>query len=403
MMEQFYAILKYCKSDSWLRERMLFISGPRQVGKTTFVKKYFCNPENYYNWDLPLVRSKFRNDPLFFRENIEGKGDWVCFDEIHKRPKWKDILKGIYDTSKEDCKFVVTGSARLDLFKKSGDSLVGRYFETHMFPLNLGDYRKEDFKEYRHGEDLIHEAFQGKKIDGLEDLLILSGFPEPFFSGSEKFLKRWSRQHNELITREDIRDLSKIIEYDKIEILLTLIQPKIGDTVSFLSLGQQLEASHNSVKRWLLALEKVQLIFSISPWTKKINRALKKEKKWYYHDWCMGGEEKKFENFVASSLYRAVTLWTDRFGDKYELFFIRTHDGAEVDFLITCNHKPWLLVEAKEGKPDITSACWRFSGELNIPCVVVTKKKNIRDKIQSKTSKKVVYQLSVDKLLAVLP
>ena len=377
-MGQFYdqirTIERFWVAPDWLSERMLFLSGPRQVGKTTLVQSRLCPREDaYYNWDHRGVRSRYLKDPDLFAATVSP---WICFDEIHKRPKWKDILKGAYDTYKGRFHFVVTGSAKLEPFKRSGDSLAGRYFQTHLFPIHLPDFQSTDFEFPHTSEDLIRKAADLKDSKELESLLSLGGFPEPFFKGSAAFWKRWSGQHRDLIIQEDVRDLSRVIELDKMDALLDMLQPSLGSPLSHRNLGLDLEASHNSVKRWLQILNTVHLVFPLPPYSKNIRRSFKVEKKWYFTDWSQATRY-RFENFVASSLSRAAQLYSDRFGEKISLHYIRTHDGAEVDFLLCRGRDPWLLVEAKEGKPDLTSAVHRFSRELGVPAVVVTERPGI--------------------------
>lgn len=400
-MYQFRTIENYWIHKDWLRHRMLFLSGPRQVGKTTLVKSQLCtDPKGYFNWDSPKVRKAYRRDPDFF---TVAQGEWICFDEIHKRQQWKNILKGIYDIHKLNYRFVITGSARLDYFRKSGDSLVGRYFETHLFPLNIADFRNRDFTLPKSAKDLFEQAggettAQQELQELLDTLLTCSGFPEPFYAGSESFWKRWSTNHQELIIREDLRDLTKVIEIDKIEALEQMIKPHIGQTVSNLNLANDLETSHTTVRRWLMELSKVQLIFPVNPYSRSIRRAYRQEKKWYYYDWCNAGVN-RFENYIATSLLRATTLYQDRFGDRMDLRFIRTHDQTEVDFLILRDGKPYLLIEAKEGTPEPTNAVYRFSAELNVPCIIVTRKPKYFTKIKDKP----IYLCSASKLMQVLP
>ena len=397
--EQFRTIQSYWTNPQWLAGRMLFLSGSRQVGKTTLVTSTLCHSkDSYFNWDDRRVRMDYQKNPDFF---VGTDSKWICFDEIHKRPRWKDILKGVYDVYKNRYHFVITGSARLDLFKKSGDSLVGRYFHTQLFPLQLPDFHQTDFQLPESPHTLIEKAADLKDSPSLEDLLSRSGFPEPFFSGNETFWKRWSLNHRDLILTEDLRDLSKIVEVDKVGLLLEMIQPSIGSTLSYLKLGKDLETSHTTIKRWLEMLAKVELAFSVSPYSKKIRRSFKQERKWFYTDW-RAASVGRFENFVASALHRAVSLYTDRFGEKMSLHYVRTHDGAEVDFLVCKNKTPWLLVEAKEGGTEISSGVYRFARELKVPCAVVTLKKNFYKKIQGREGQ-TIYCISWAKLGQLLP
>lgn len=379
---------------------MLFLSGPRQVGKTTLVTQTLCRDKDaYFNWDTRNVRMAYLKDPDFISS---VKTDWICFDEIHKRPKWKDILKGIYDEYKERYRFVITGSARLETFRKSGDSLVGRYFNTHLFPLNLADFKKTDFSLPDDAEEMILNASDMNEEEAtLNELLTVGGFPEPFFSGSEAFWKRWSSNHSELIVHEDMRDIANIVEFDKIEHLLEMIRPTIGNTVSYRNLAGDLETTHGSVRRWLEMLCRLQLIFSVTPFSKKISRAYKVERKWYYTDW-RAAKENVFENYIAATLHRAVTLYSDRFGEKMTLNFIRTHDGTEIDFVICRDKKPWLLIESKEGSPDIPSAAYRFGALFGIPCLIATRKSGIFKKVIGSDKQK-VYCVSWSKIGQILP
>lgn len=395
----FRTLQHYWIDPEWLGKRMLFLSGPRQVGKTTLVQNTLCrDTRGYFNWDAKRVRQQYQRDPDFFA----GSGaEWICFDEIHKRPKWKDILKGIYDSHKDRFRFVVTGSARLETFRKSGDSLVGRYFHTHLFPLNLPDFEKADFDFPKQSLDLIERAADTPGGDVLENLLLFGGFPEPFFAGRETFWKRWSLNHRDLILREDLRDLSKIVEFDKMEHLLTMLIPAVGDPTSYRNLAVDLETTHGSIRRWLEMLYKIHLVFPVPPYSKKIRRAYKQEKKWYFTDWVIAGEN-RFENFIAASLQRAAALYTDRFGEEMTLHFIRTHDGTETDFLLCRDKAPWLLVEAKEGSPVASKADHRFSRELGIPCVIATRKPNIFRRIESRDGGR-LYAISWNKLGVLLP
>jgi uncharacterized protein len=395
----FRSVQNYWISDGWLKNRMLFLSGPRQVGKTTLVASTICKESaGYFNWDSKKVRLAYQKDPDFF---ASPASEWICFDEIHKRPKWKDILKGIYDDYKDSHKFVITGSARLETFKKSGDSLVGRYFHTRLFPINLPDLTKNDFQLPDRAADLAELASSSPDMRELDDLLALGGFPEPFFSGSENFWKRWSSNHNDLIVQEDLKDLTRVVEIDKIELLMEMLKPSIGSTISLRHLALDLETAHGSIARWLQSLNKVHLIFPVSSYSRNIRRSYKQARKWYFMDWRFA-DRNRFENLVASSLFRAATLYGDRFGDAIDLKFVRTHDQTEVDFLLTKNGKPWLLIEAKEGAPEITRGVYRFTKELNVPCFVVTQKPGIfkKEKTEGATP---IFRISWSKLAQNLP
>lgn len=391
----------YAFDKNWISDRMLFISGPRQVGKTTYtLKKIKELGGSYFNWDDREVRRAYEEKASFFVKSSE-LNSMVVFDEIHKRKNWKDILKGIYDTHKSNYQFVITGSAKLDTFRRSGDSLVGRYFLTHIFPISIGDLLNLNFKGYNSSILLLKNILNLNKVihkESIDSLLHLGGFPEPFFKGSESFFRRWQKQHHELLIREDLRDLSNIQNLDKVENLINLLERNVSSTVSYNSLAQDLETDHKSVKQWLLQLEKIMLTFTIKPYFKQIQKTLRKNPKVYFHDWSfVKSEGARFENFIACQLLKATILWNERFGYNFGLYFIRTYSDKEVDFCITFGNKPWLIIETKYGYPDIPSSIKEFAKLLKVPAVILTNEENWNVKKDN------VYIFSARRFLSLMP
>ena len=391
----------YAFNQDWIHGRMLFIAGPRQVGKTTYtLKKIEELGGSYFNWDDREVRRAYEEKSSFFVQSSQ-LNSLVVFDEIHKRKNWKDILKGIYDTHKSNYQFVITGSAKLDIFRRSGDSLVGRYFLTHIFPISAGDLLSLNFKAYNSSTSLLKNILNLTKIthsESTSSLLRFGGFPEPFFKGSESFFRRWQNQHQELLIREDLRDLSNIQNLDKIETLVSLLEKNVSGIVSHNSLAQDLETDHKSVKQWLLQLEKIMLTFTVKPYFKQIQKTLRKNPKVYFYDWSfVKSYGSRFENFIACQLLKAITLWNERFGYNFDLYFIRTYSDKEIDFCITFDNKPWLLIEAKYGYPDISQAIKEFSRQLKVPAVILTNEENWNVK------KEDIYIFSVGRFLSLLP
>jgi len=337
---------------------MAFIAGPRQVGKTTAIQRFLAHRGQgrlLYNWDTPTVKRRFAANPGFFVEDLPQEQDrpWVAFDEIHKYPKWKNLLKGYYDEWRQRIRFVVTGSARLELFQRSGDSLVGRYFLFHMLPLGVREVVGEKAREAPSwspdAPSPIIPTASPEVGRALEGLLNLTGFPEPLAVGTQNFCRRWRDNHTSLIVGEDLRDLTKIVQVRKLETLLYLLPERVGSPLSLNALRAPLEVAHGSIRSWLEALKAVYVVFSIPPWTARLARAVRKEQKYYFWDWGMvTASGPRFENFLAVQLQRAIAAWNEQGLGPFHLHYLRTKDGAEADFAIGDRSQVRLLVEAKE-------------------------------------------------------
>lgn len=382
---------------------MRFVVGPRQSGKTTLAKEFLQSrgiEKLYYNWDKRDIRSKYYENAYFYQSDFLGMdlkaSKWVCFDEIHKLPKWKNILKDIYDTDRKSVRFIITGSARLDLMRKSGDSLTGRFFMFHLFPLSLkefnGDVARANNKFYKteaDAHDFIEKCFSYDLYsqDKLETLLAFSGFPEPLTVGKENFLLMWKNNYLDTILKEDLRDISGIKNLENLAKLITVLPSKIGGPLSVNSLVPDLEASYSAVKNYIHLLELGYLIFKIPPYTKKVVRAITKEKKYYFFDWTRVPElSRRFENYVAFELFEMVNFWKDHGLGNFELHFLRNREGQETDFLITKEQKPWMMVEVKLNDEQVDSHQIRQSEKFGgIPIVQILHK----DKIAKKTAKNV--------------
>ena len=367
-------------SDEMLQGRMAFISGPRQIGKTTAVLRFLANqgqPALYYSWDTPKVKRRYAARPDFFVEDLppELSNPWVALDEIHKYPKWKNLLKGYYDEWRGKIRFIVTGSARLDLFRKSGDSLVGRYFLFKMLPLGLREIVPgvaPRSKGWEPEEDVpsIPQA-SAQVSEALESLLNLTGYPEPFAVGTQAFCTRWRDNHISLILQEDLRDLTRIVHVRKLETLLYLLPERVGSPLSLNALRQPLESAHGSIRLWLEALKMVYLVFSIGPWTARLSRSVLKEEKYYFWDWGMVRTPgPRFENFVAVQLQRAVTHWNAMGQGPFTLCYVRTKDGQEVDFAVADRKHVILLVEAKEKDTSLSKSVSFFQGKVQAALAV---------------------------------
>lgn len=330
-------------------EQMVFLIGPRQAGKTTvgLMAKELTNQFAYLNWDnldhRKIIIEGVRSVADFAGlDKLTREVPIILFDEIHKYGKWKTFLKGFFDTYKGKVKIIVTGSSRLDIYKKGGDSLMGRYFPYRLHQLSLAELGRVDLSEKE-----INEPFKSKSHD-FERLLNNGGFPEPFLKNDSKFLNRWKTLRQEQLFREDIRDLSRIQELGQIELLAEILKHQAGQLTNYSSLANKINVSSDTIRRWIKTLQSFFYCFTVQPWSKNIPRSLIKEPKTYLWDWVNVDEEgARVENLVASHLLKAVHYWTDSGLGQYGLWFIRDKEKREVDFLVSRDKKPWFLVEVK--------------------------------------------------------
>ncbi|MFC1522378.1 ATP-binding protein, partial [Elusimicrobiota bacterium] len=391
-----HMIDRHLRNAAFSREfgrQMRFIAGPRQSGKTTLarhkLKEEACG-RCYFNWDLRSVRSSYAQNPSFFMENCaaskRGK-HWVCFDEIHKMPKWKNILKGAFDEYEKEIQLIVTGSARLDWFRRSGDSLAGRYFLFRLLPVTLRELacKKLTGKPSVNALDFIDSRIGSNKEtpDAMKSLLEFSGFPEPLTRQSKAFHKRWHDAYIDQLIKDDLRDLTHIRELENIATLIDILPSHIGNPLSVNALTQNLQTSYNAAKNYLKALDLAYVIFQITPYNKKIARSVKKEKKIYFYDWTrVPNPSFRFENFVAAELHALITLFNDSGFGPFDLNYIRTKDGRESDFLIVNQGKPWLIIEAKLAQTSIDSHHYKHARELGeIPIVQLIAQSNAAKRV----------------------
>ena len=295
--------------------KMAFVSGPRQVGKTTLALEYQKQYKQafYVNWDNLSHRKLVLKDPYFFeKQDRDSKIPFLLvFDEIHKYSRWENYLKGAYDSYRDEFRFLVTGSGRLDLFRKGGESLLGRYFSIPLFPLTVGELAGiwNNWSEFL-------SASQGPPDDSKEsrehyqNLLVYSGFPEPFLRNSRSFYNRWFEERKTLLLREDIRDASAIREISLLEHLSHLIPDRIGGLLSLNSLKEDVGVAFETIRDWLELLERFYYLFRISPYASSRGRTLRKETKAYLYDWMeVENEGSRFENLIAVHLLKAVRIW----------------------------------------------------------------------------------------------
>lgn len=305
-----------------LKQKMVFVAGPRQVGKTTLAKSLPNGSKGYLNWDIGADRRRI------LAGELPPSSLWV-FDEIHKYRSWRNLLKGLFDGRKMGQRILVTGSARLDYYRFSGDSLQGRYHLLRLHPLSAAELGLGSPKE-------------------LADLLALGGFPEPFFSGSLRQARRWSREYQSLLIREEVASLEQLRDLGNLELLMLRLPELVGSPLSINSLREDLQVDHKTVANWLAVLERLYALFRISPFGPPLVRATKKAQKHYLFDWSrVASDGARFENMVACHLLKWVHFQQDTEGRDLDLRYFHSPDGREVDFVVTERTQPILMVECK--------------------------------------------------------
>lgn len=332
-----------------LSRKMVFIGGPRQVGKTTFALNLLGpdareNHPAYLNWDHPRIPPLLRKAELPIDEPL------LIFGEIHKYKLWRNLIKGIYDTEKSTRKIIVTGSARLDYYRKGGDSLANRYRYFRLHPFSLC------------------ELNQRPTTSDLEMLIKFGGFPEPLFAQDATEHRIWQRDRISRVVREDLRDLEQVKEISLIEALVDLLPSRVGSPLSIQSLREDLSVDHKTVSRWITILENLYLCFRIAPFGSPKIRAVKKEQKLYLWDWSMVPDPgARFENMVASQLLKYCHWREDTEGYRMELRYLRDTDRREVDFVVLQDGLPLFAVECKSGEKSIHQNLHYFAERTAIP------------------------------------
>jgi uncharacterized protein len=366
-------------------DNMLFLTGPRQVGKTTSSQQsagQITDKWSYLNWDNADHRDLIIQGPSKVINHIEleqvsKKKPMIIFDEIHKFANWKNFIKGFYDTFGKDIQIMVTGSARLDTYKRGGDSLMGRYFSYRMHPYSVGECLRQNraTKEFVEQKKISDEKF--------EALLQFGGFPKPYIKKDLTFSNRWHRLRLDQIFNEEIRELDQVYQLQKFSLLSTLIPKEASHTLTYSNLAKYVGVTNETIGRWMTVLESLYFCFLIRPWHRNIPRALVKEPKVYLWDWSLINDPgSRAENFIASHLLKATHYWTDCGLGDYGLFYIRDLEKREVDFVVTKNDEPWLMVEVKNSNQkgisknlyrfkEVTGVTYAFQVVLDLPFVDV--------------------------------
>lgn len=333
----------YIKRD--LDRKMVFIGGPRQCGKTTLAKHILDQERGglYLNWDDDDDRN------IILKKKWSTSDRLLIFDELHKFRRWKNWIKGVFDKIGKMHRILVTGSARLDIYRRGGDSLMGRYHYWRLHPFSLC------------------ELPAGVSIpDGFDRIMRLGGFPEPFLQNDEREARRWRRERLEKVVKDDLRDLEAVRDISGIMMLIDLLRERVGGPIVVSHLAGDLQVAPKTVKHWIDLLERMYVIFVVKAHVGKISRAISKPTKIYFYDNAdvIGDNGPKFENLVATHLLKRLQFLEDRDGYRYELAYIRDKEKREVDFVLLKERKVEQCIEVKWNDETPSSALKYFTIKL---------------------------------------
>jgi hypothetical protein len=358
------AVLK----EHYARERqMVLVSGPRQVGKTTT-----CGALGgvYLNFDNSDDRRLLLRGPGALAERLEldrlqATPPLVVFDELHKYGRWKTLLKGFFDTYGDRVRIAVTGSAKLDVYRRGGDSLMGRYFLYRMHPFSVAELLRADVPA-----DVVNAPAPITEAEW-QALWSHGGFPEPFLRRDPRFSRRWRRLRHELLAKQDVRELTRVEELATLETLMRILNERSGAQLVYANLASELGVAVDTVRRWVDLLCRLHVGFLVRPWFANVAKALRKEPKWFLRDWS-GIDElgARAETLIACHLLKAVEGWTDLGLGEFELRYLRDKQKREVDFLVVRDQKPWLLVEVKSSDTMLPPALAYFQAQTKAPHAV---------------------------------
>ncbi len=352
---RFYSTLL---EDHFARHRqMALVSGPRQVGKTTACRSL---GGAYLNWDNQDDRRLLLKGPVALADRLgldrlRAQPPLVVLDELHKHARWKGLLKGFFDTYGDRAQVLVTGSSRLDIFRRGGDSLMGRYLLYRMHPWSVAECERVGLpeREIRPPVPIQPEDWAALWTHG--------GFPEPFLRRDARFTHRWQSLRHDQLAREDLREVTRVQELGTLETLMRILAERSGQQLIYSNLAGDLGVAVDTVRRWVDLLGRLHYGFLVRPWFTHVAKALRKEPKWFLRDWSgVADEGARAETLVACHLLKAVEGWTDLgFGD-FELRYLRDKQKREVDFLVVKDQQPWFLVEVKASATKLSPALRHF-------------------------------------------
>ncbi len=346
--------------------QMALVSGPRQVGKTTTCRNH---ADRYTNWDNTDDQASILAGPAAMAgqlglDQLRSKPLVALFDELHKYPRWKQFLKGFYDTYADRVRVLVTGSSRLDTYRRVGDSLMGRYFLYHMHPFSVAETLHQQLPD---PDRIVRPPSKPKPAD-FDALWQHGGYPEPFLKRDPRFSRRWQTLRTQQLLREDLRDLTQIQQIDQISVLARLLAHRSGSQITYSNLAKEVQVSVDTIRRWVETLSSLYHGFLIRPWFKNVTRSLRKEPKWFLRDWAQIEDPgSRAETFVGCHLLKAVDGWNDLGLGKFQLAYLRDKEKREVDFAVIREGAPWFLVEVKHHDTTLSPALRIFQEQVKAP------------------------------------
>lgn len=347
--------------DHLARHRqMALVSGPRQVGKTTACRAV---ADAYLNWDNMDERRLLLKGPAAIAtavglDRLRARPPVAVIDELHKHSKWKGLLKGLFDTYGDRAKWIVTGSSRLDVFRRGGDSLMGRYLLYRVHPWSVAECLRPEITEkaIRPPREIDEDDWRALVVHG--------GFPEPFLKRDPRFTNRWRSLRHEQLSKEDLRDVTRVQELGAIEVLMRVLEERSAQQLVYSNLATEIGVAVDTIRRWIDLLGRLHLGFLVRPWFRNVTKSLRKEPKWFLRDWSgIADEGARAETLVACHLLKATEGWTDLGLGHYELRYLRDKLKREVDFVVVRDGKPWFLVEVKKADANLSPALAHFQAQ----------------------------------------
>jgi len=314
--------------------KIIIIYGARQVGKTTIVKEILKNQGDaagYFNCELLSVKRQLETLEPYRTKDFLGEHKLVVLDEAQKIENIGLVLKQLVDTF-PNLQIIATGSSSFDLSNKINEPLTGRAFEFKLYPLSI--------------REAINSSSQSVVLESLEKILIYGLYPEVYLSGKNLALKLIETISSQYLYK-DVLEIEQVKKPQLILRLLELIAMQIGREVSVNELAVNLQVNRDTVERYIDLLEKSFVIFRLRSLSRNLRKEITKKNKIFFYD--MGIRNAILNRYSALSLREDIGgLWEnfliaerikylDNKENPYNIYFWRTHDQKEVDFVEEIN------------------------------------------------------------------